>query len=312
MQVSLHATAWHRRLQSWTFPNSPRFDNLCPYFWLTVLCLIASPITATLKALMFVLVGCTDTMVWILSQLLYPFEGLAAFIGERFDPTKQWRHQRYIRNMPDAVVYYYWRVVQNTSEYFPTSFEQKAAEILETWKAMFSDWDERLERIIAEQKAIRLERLRLKEEQAEIERQRRIALRRYYTKLANITQKVMKPVLIGVAISAVLVGLGYVGYGIYWAFTEHLRQTLVALGITTAFIMFVALIAMLQAFFDIGDKIENLLGGVFALIFDNPVWPFVGRVLGKLLSPFKIFVLYVKAVLDNNCPAIEWQEPKDA
>jgi hypothetical protein len=47
MQLTLNRNAWHRKLQKYVLgidrTAKDDFPNLCPYFWLTVFCLFASP-----------------------------------------------------------------------------------------------------------------------------------------------------------------------------------------------------------------------------------------------------------------------------
>lgn len=42
MQISLSRNAWHYKLQT-KILGKPQFSNFCPYFWLTIFCLIVSP-----------------------------------------------------------------------------------------------------------------------------------------------------------------------------------------------------------------------------------------------------------------------------
>lgn len=43
MEVKLRRDGWHFRLQKWVFGEVPYQNNFCPYFWLTIFCLVASP-----------------------------------------------------------------------------------------------------------------------------------------------------------------------------------------------------------------------------------------------------------------------------
>lgn len=43
MQVTLRSDAWHARLQMYIFGGVELKPNLCPYFWITVFCVIALP-----------------------------------------------------------------------------------------------------------------------------------------------------------------------------------------------------------------------------------------------------------------------------
>jgi hypothetical protein len=43
-EVKLRKDAWHYRLQNRMFGPLPTFNNFCPYFWITVFCVIVSPV----------------------------------------------------------------------------------------------------------------------------------------------------------------------------------------------------------------------------------------------------------------------------
>lgn len=44
MEIRLSRDSWHFKLQTLTFGREPHFANFCPYFWLTILALLISPI----------------------------------------------------------------------------------------------------------------------------------------------------------------------------------------------------------------------------------------------------------------------------
>jgi hypothetical protein len=50
MEVNLNRNAWYNKLQIWTLKEKkPNLFNLCPYFWLTVFCIIIIPFTLIFK-----------------------------------------------------------------------------------------------------------------------------------------------------------------------------------------------------------------------------------------------------------------------
>ena len=54
LSVSLSRNGWHRKLQEWTFGKSViRFGSLCPYFWFTIFCVIASPATLFIRSVYY-------------------------------------------------------------------------------------------------------------------------------------------------------------------------------------------------------------------------------------------------------------------
>src|ERR1035438_2391936 len=45
-EITLSKKSWHYQLQKATFRSStPDFQSFCPYFWITIFCLIISPLT---------------------------------------------------------------------------------------------------------------------------------------------------------------------------------------------------------------------------------------------------------------------------
>lgn len=57
MEVVLNRNGWHNRLQTWTFGQPSTLANLCPYFWLTMLCLLMSPLVCVWKVVKWVALG---------------------------------------------------------------------------------------------------------------------------------------------------------------------------------------------------------------------------------------------------------------
>jgi len=314
MQVSLTTDGWHRRLQEWTFNDVELFDNLCPYFWLTVFCLVTSPIVLGWRVTMFGLDRTGDVLVWGLSYLLSPFGIAGQWLANRFDPTKAWRSRRHIKKMSDSLVYHYWLIVkkmEDKPEWKGTwGHEHKAKKILDAWKAFFSDWEERLDRIVKEQAELAKQSMEKTLSSDEDSRRRAAARRKFYLKLATITQAVFKPIFVGLLI---IVAVGAVGggvYGIYWVLMNALMTLLKVLGVIAGIIAGSAIIWVTVSWFSSHKwfGFGNFMGRVGDFCFDNRMWPALGKGIGKLVSPLGIFALYVKAVLDNNCPAIEWDK----
>jgi hypothetical protein len=56
MEVKLKKNGWYNRLQKFTFGNSkPELYSLCPFFWLTIFCIVSIPITLIIKSIKFCL-----------------------------------------------------------------------------------------------------------------------------------------------------------------------------------------------------------------------------------------------------------------
>jgi len=55
MEVNLKSNGWYNRLQAWTLGDAkPDLFSLCPFFWLTIFCMIVSPITLFTKGIVIV------------------------------------------------------------------------------------------------------------------------------------------------------------------------------------------------------------------------------------------------------------------
>lgn len=55
MEVTLKSNGWYNKLQKFTFGKSkPELYSLCPFFWLTIFCIVALPFTLILKGILWV------------------------------------------------------------------------------------------------------------------------------------------------------------------------------------------------------------------------------------------------------------------
>lgn len=52
-QVSLKHDGWYSKLQKWTFGYVPFKNNFCPFFWLTIFCILASPFVGSFKVIVW-------------------------------------------------------------------------------------------------------------------------------------------------------------------------------------------------------------------------------------------------------------------
>lgn len=53
MKVVLNKNSWHRKLQGYVLGKPEEFPNLCPYFWLTVFCMLVSPYVALWRYVLY-------------------------------------------------------------------------------------------------------------------------------------------------------------------------------------------------------------------------------------------------------------------
>lgn len=72
--VNLNKNSWHYRLQSWLWKdNRPEFTSLCPYFWFTVLTVVATVIFIAMFSVYFPIKALIDLTKWVVNTFLrYP------------------------------------------------------------------------------------------------------------------------------------------------------------------------------------------------------------------------------------------------
>lgn len=73
MEVTLSKNGWHRKLQKFVFSDPPHFYNFCPYFWLTIFCIIVTfiiPAIPIWKVIRFIFLS----FAWVMDKILDLFE----------------------------------------------------------------------------------------------------------------------------------------------------------------------------------------------------------------------------------------------
>lgn len=287
MRIKLNRNGWHRRLQNYVF-NTPShdvhfdlFNNFCPYFWLTMFCVVVVPfIFIFRKAHRFVKlfargVGYTLDLS-IARPLLFFSNHIDRFFINRMSPLDI--VQAY---QDDSSWFYRWKLYAGSE--WSTLFRNYEA-------IYYADQDGRIkrERELRDKKAKRL-----------IKRQ--ILMR----KIATWSQKLF-PVF-------ALIVLGLVGYalirfgGWFWLVLstdwQKTLRILLSFGIMLLGILCsVGLVAGLKHFINARPRLSN--GG-----YEKQ--RIVRRAVTLLWTPFGLFfefvTEYLKVAKENYCPAIEWQ-----
>lgn len=177
MEVTLRKNGWHRKLQEYVFSNPPTFNNLCPYFWLTVFCFILIfiiPVMPIWRSIIWIakktVVGFDRFLNWCDRKICQPmFEELAKNMqGE--DVAKSWAAYnaeedkwRYQWELPEEErkEWFFW-TKQRFSIYGVTHKERdKRIAKFKLWKKNNPDWEKQLEDIKEKQ---RIEYAKLVEE----------------------------------------------------------------------------------------------------------------------------------------------------
>lgn len=320
-EIKLSKKSWHYRLQCLMFGSPPFLSNFCPYFWLTIFCLIVFVIVGP-----FVFIGkkmakfCVKAANFIIGILLL-VEKAFSFLDEKICVPIAARHYR---SLSDEDIYtlvrkarIYWddkgkartRCRSNTSlkefhkwrDTFGDGWQDRAKELIKLHK----EREERRAQQEIERKEAERERLAQKKK---AERRRKKAL----TKVVLYTKWVVTPVVILVGVLALVTSVSGLGYLLF----------LLGKVISTCWNTAAILAGVKQCF--IAVAVIIVLGAVAAIVYfscrklircSSLLWfprfhikePVVR--MGKAMqAPFQIFVDYLKVFKQNNCPAIVWEE----
>lgn len=113
LEISLRRNSWHYKLHS-AILGTPRFQNLCPYFWLTIFCVIAAPFFFTYKLLKLAVFGIVvggsyifvAPMALIFSAVERGFEKLL----DRMDNSVcRPMNRKMIETLPDEKIFDLWK-----------------------------------------------------------------------------------------------------------------------------------------------------------------------------------------------------------
>ena len=323
-EIKLSRNSWHYRIQSYLFGKPPFLDNFCPYFWLSIFCLMISPFVG-------LFIGCKKLYffcVSILEKLLFPVYKTADLIQENI--CEPFLNNRY-RAFSDSKIYYLYekaydyKNVQLSSGYGNLKLGRKCSQEFEIWKkAMGETWEEYLfgvkERV---QKRKEEEWRRQEQYEKELKRRKEVKLkkeqlrRKMFSKIAQYTKWVAIPLVVVVAIA----GIGTILFFLGWFCSIIVKFILSFSGIL--FGITLGLLALMGIAFLLG-KLGKKLRACLSFLFIGEPKPYkpkkrkkriglkvadlVFAFLEKLIIPFQIFIDFVKVVKQNNCPAIIWED----
>lgn len=297
LEVKLKKNSWHYKLQGFTFgENQPELHSLCPYFWLTIFCVLILPITLIVK----------------------PIKYIAKKTKERRLERERQEMEEFLKNMSvDSVLeavkkkkkvgwikldrYEIWNMLRrwqekyNATEEECVAFHQKLAKKL-------CDIDNEKDRQRRVKELAKIAKAEAKQERSHKVNVARIVKR---TKLA-----------VGILISVLLAFLIYKGIvaliNIEWQPInwEKVLFTLIAIGVVAIFILvvisFVKIITNIEKYYDDRDDLKWYSKPIFYLfkgLFWVIKWPLI-----LIFEIFKFIFGYFKSTKDNYCPGIIWEE----
>jgi hypothetical protein len=303
MSYTLKRDGWHFRLQKWVFgEDMPRFDNFCPFFWLTIFCMMASPFVGAWK-----LLRKTLRLVSIpIDYMSRPIESLVDWVASKRNVRYERRIVTFANTTTDWKAYQIFKIIHGWRYYYRSGLDldtnyttiefDKMREskrsmykgCLEAWKNKHKDWRDRI-----------LDCHKREMELINAEKNKKNARRAKFAKLAQHT-KILVWLPIGVATI----------YLSYWS--GLLVLVCIDNPDTFFYVMRLIGITLIGVALFVGACVFMARNGWFDADVGKP-FKAIGRVIWfpiKLtIVPICSFLwMNVKAFKENYCPSIEWQE----
>ena len=169
MEVKLKRNGWHQRLQRFVFEYPPHFYSFCPYFWVTIFCIIITfviPIIPIWKIIKYTGMGigwlflktmdgfndyiCEPAFEWMVKNM--PEEDILKAWTIDFDWNAAPRNSSDWYNSPDGTDFLFWRDDYTTLRNMTSSQKEKYNLKFQVWKKNTPDWEQRLADIKIRQK----------------------------------------------------------------------------------------------------------------------------------------------------------------
>jgi hypothetical protein len=331
-EVRLSRSAWHYRLQSFMFGKPPFTENFCPYFWLTIFCVICTTLVGP-----FVLLW--KGLKWVLVHLLFietVFEHIFLALDKSFDfldslLCKPFAEARF-RGFDDEDIYHLskragWSCEYNRTFIMDSDGKKHVNKFIRWQKLIGEGWQQKVKAAWAYMEARRAEREKQAQERHQQqlkhqqERKNKAATRKlFYAKIANYTKIVVMPAAIILGTTLAISVIGLVGWGVYllvkliynhWslpALLAFFTKAAPVAGIVIGLLIVCTIIGIILY------KMCRCLNYLAPhLSFSSPisrddVAHGIVRIGEALAAPFQIFVEYFKTFKQNHCPAIIWKE----
>lgn len=297
MRVAMRRDAWHAKLQKWTFGSVNRRPNLCPYFWLTVFCLIVSPFVGG----------------WKLIALIFGavFGAIAAGLDRLEEAWKSKKDQELSTEAKELGLPGAYRIWKFLTEYnsYRTSYDMDSLikhpltrskalrdryeRLLERFQRLNPDWREQFEKY-GRQLESQWHEWRQQQADAESVRAARIAKRERLMNGIALHTKWFFTGFWWVFLAVFFAALGggvvsLVGYGIYELVIHFWTVPWSIIGIVLACILITI---------PIGYGFVRLIKAIARRSANEPDEP----------TEPGLLITYIKAAKENYCPGIDWIE----
>jgi ABC-type multidrug transport system fused ATPase/permease subunit len=310
MRVTLSESAWHARLQEWVFGDVTLRRNLCPYFWLTVFCMVVAPIVGfargSWKCLVFLFSVLDRVMTPVVNLTLRAFDAIATPIAAGISKLIRYRRESKLNNETNELgldgAYRIWKQInefQRSMSYGNpmrnTRFREHCEKLLARFKQLNPGWEGLFTQHEAEleERVRQWKELQRKLEQEKLERER--ARERMMNNIALWT----KWFFIGVwwAIAGVVVtAAASVVCLLLWLFVTNFMVIpwkvvgWIALGVVVIAVVLAFLVDLVRSMIERAKHAERE---------EKPA---------KEPKGPGLFSLYYKAAKENYCPGVDWVE----
>ena len=289
MGIKLKKDGWHYNIQNFVMDYSyyrKPMKNFCPYFWLTIFCILVSPFVGLYKTLVkswkFIKKRGENTFSWFNKNLCDPL----------FD--------KMMIGVDDEQVYI-WYLEYQDWPYGNDEFKKWQMALQRSGQ----DFEKMLKMILMRKAEIKEEIQRKKEVKFQTRKDREEKRRKMALFFANLTKKIFP----GIAVILLsLTGYGLYNLGLYvaelagmWTLDWILINNVLSfigflLGV--AAIIFVLVILGKLIF---KCNLPRIPGGKI-------VGGFFGKITNGISSFFEFIGEYISAIKENHCPHIEWEK----
>lgn len=331
MEIKLSKNGWHSKLQSYVFRNDkPTFHNFCPYFWLTIFCLLITfifPILPLVRGIKWVLIkldgGLDKFTNWFEETICEPRFERSALNMDDDELIRSWSiFSRYNRGSTEEWVEYdFW-----TTRYFEKNPTYASLKKKESWEKKFEIWKNKnsnWEQLLANTKNKRKEEFLIyKAEKEKIniqKREKQIAKEQKAAGSRERKQKMFISIIkytkwIGIVlVTLLMIKVGYwlyllIEYIVAHFYLDRFLTVLKFIGLGLLLLSSILFIGYLikQLFIKFTCKLE--------LKWLSKTFRFLGSNLGLGFKKIGEFILFfwngIMNIKKDYCPGILWDDEK--
>lgn len=350
MEITLKKDGWHKKLQIFVLNNPPTFNNFCPYFWLTIFCIIFTFIIPIVPAWCLLKIMAKGIAWPFLKFAEYyekficlPFWEKIALKMPEFDILKSWTlyvNENYYESLhtSDGELnrglyddYMFWA---NEGATWKMSSKKRDAFLkkFELWKNATPDWEAKLAAIREKQRVLREQHLKdlhdmqikmyaqqeLDRKNAELRKKRRqqamSAIVKYTKWLAYVLLSALGIVVCYLVYLFVMLVIDWINWGVAHFNYANFILTLKIIGW-----VILGICTAIMLFFIIKKCTKNITlefkDTYFAKIFIA-----IGSFLGRHLATFfkgvwkvlSFIGMFIKTTKEDYCPGINWVDDNKA